>query len=159
MLVTLVASSYSFAETVFIVKKNFSRKNILIFDAHVKDCKLVDPYITVNWFNTDKNRSERLGNLERNHFTPIILEKTTKTISFTVGAGNMVNLRPEEKIGQLQLDPKCKPYVLMNVENQKILLKELYFGVGLTFKGFKLHTMVVDGLSDDGTEYSNEINF
>jgi hypothetical protein len=145
-------SSLVSAQTLFVIKKNFNPKNVLHFDAVVKNCKLQAPVVNPYWIMGERGgRTEGLNAQERRYFTPRVTYNNGREAEFTLPALNeMAGRLDSSKITIRLVD--CKPKSYISYQGNEVEASELYAHGRLTLVPFGWNTkyMIIKGKNAAG---------
>jgi hypothetical protein len=152
--IALLSSFSTFAQDLFVIKKNMNPKNELHFKAEVQDCKLKTPSASAYWVLGEEDRhTEGLTNKEKPYFQPKISYSNSVEADFTFGALEKMGKKLPDQTINLRLE-NCKPKAFLEVNGQEIQIKEIYANVNILMI---VRSMIISGIAPNGEKVSHKI--
>lgn len=155
----LVLLSYSvFAhEDAFIITKNFNTKNVLHYEAIVKDCKLVHPYVSVYWIVGENNGEEAKLNFTQRSLAPKVLDDANEyEAEFTLKALKGVRIEGAKNSFIMRM-VDCKPKAYVVIDGQEVELSEIHAEFTGMFNT-DLQDVIIRGTRPDKSKFKLKIN-
>lgn len=151
----LVLSSFSsFANDLFIIKKNMNPKNILRYKANVENCKFKTPAVTPYWVMGESDgHTEDLTEKEKPYFKPKISYAKDTEADFSIGAMEKMGSKIPDQSIRVRLE-NCKAKAFIEFNGQEIQLTEIEANVNLLMS---VRYMIISGLRPDGTKITQKI--
>ncbi len=152
--IVLFASFSSFAQDVFVIKKNMNPKNELHFKAEVDSCKLKSPAVSAYWVMGEQDgHTEGLTSKEKPYFQPKISFSNSVDADFTIGAIEKMGKKLPDQIISVRLE-NCKPKAFLKIDGQEIQITEIFAQVNILMS---VKYMNITGISPNGQKISHKI--
>lgn len=152
--VILLASFSTFAQDVFVIKKNLNPKNTLHFKAQVDSCKLKRPAVTAYWvMGEEDGHTEAVAENEKPFFQPKISFANSLDADFTIGAMEKMGKKLSDQNITVRLE-NCKPKAFLEFDGQEIQITEIFVQVNMLMS---LKYMNISGIAPNGQRISRRI--
>jgi hypothetical protein len=126
-----------FASNLFTVTKNHNPKNVLHFDAEVRNCKFASGAISNFWkMGEEEGQKEDLSKKEEEYFEPKVVSSDQKEINFSLEAMDKMDSDIEGPI-KVKLED-CVPHAYVTVEGEDVKLSEINVELGFLMKVKKM---------------------
>lgn len=128
----ILLPSVSFANSLFTISKTYKEKNVLHYQAVVKNCKLVAPYIAPVWhMGEERGQSEGLTSQERKYFEPKVAYAKDSEVDFTLGAMKELKMGGNNfKSITVRLEG-CRAKAYSEYKNEDIQMKNIHLQASL----------------------------
>ena len=152
--VVLFASFSTFAQDVFVIKKNMNPKNELHFKAEVASCKLKSPAVTAYWVMGEQDgHTEGLTSKEKPYFQPKISFANSVDADFTIGAMEKMGKKLPDQSITVRLE-NCKPKAFLEIDGQEIQITEIFVQVNMLMS---VRYMNISGIAPNGQKVIRRI--
>lgn len=144
----------SFANTMFTISKTYKPKNVLHYEAVVKNCSFASPYANPVWImGEQKGQREALSSQEKKYLQPKIKYAKDSEFDFTFDAVKELKTSGKDfKEVKVRL-VNCKAVAYTEYKGQEIQLKNIH----LKFNLASITGATVTGLKPDGSKFSVEL--
>ena len=152
--VLLLSSLSTFANDLFVIKKNMNPKNVLRYKANVENCKLKSPAVTPYWvMGEEDGHTEDLLEKEKPYFKPKITYAKETEADFSIGAMEKMGSKIPDQSIRVRLE-NCKAKAFVEFKGQEIQLTEIEANVNLFMS---VRYMIISGLKPDGSKFTQKI--
>lgn len=151
----LLLSSFStFANDLFVIKKNMNPKNVLRYKANVENCKLKTPAVSAYWvMGEEDGHTEDLLEKEKAYFKPKISYAKDTEADFSIGVMEKMGSKIPDQSIRVRLE-NCKAKAFIELKGQEIQLLEIEANVNLLMS---MRYVIISGIRPDGTKINHKI--
>jgi|GEM_PF-1846722 len=151
-------STFAATEDIFVVKKSFSPHNVIHYEAHIENCKLVHPFISAYWIMGEKGgKVAKLNFIQKKFLSPVVIESSEQEVEFTLNALNDFDIPGSDKNFKATLS-NCHPISSVSLDGQIIEVSEIYADGKLGLFGMDVNFITLTGKYPDGTKLLRKIN-
>lgn len=116
----------SFASNMFTLSKTYKAKNVLHYEAAIKNCKFVAPYVSAQWkMDEEKGQREGLTSTEKKYLQPKVTYSKDREFDFTLDAVKELKVAGNDlreiKVRMIQ----CKARAFTEYKGQEIELTNI----------------------------------
>lgn len=154
ILTALLLSSVSFAQDIFVIKKNHNPKNVLHYKVNVDGCKLKAPAIISYWVMGEEDG--HLEGLTRNEgpiYGPRISYQKETEADFSIGAMDKMGSKLPNKTIKVRME-NCQAKSYLEINGVEIQLSEILVQVRL----ISVQYMIINGTNPSGQKVSHRID-
>lgn len=153
MKATLLALTFlfplsTFASSMFTISKSYKPKNVLHYQAAVKNCKFVSPFVSAQWkMGEERGQIEGLTSTEKKYLQPKVTYAKDKEFDFTLDAVKELKVSGNDlrKI-KVRMDNKCRTEVYTEYKGQEIRLLNIHLNMSfMSVSGAKITGLKPDG--------------
>lgn len=144
---TILFPLSSFANSMFTISKTYKPKNVLHYEAVVKNCKFVTPYVSAQWkMGEERGQREGLTATERKYLQPKVTYSKDKEFDFTLDAVKELNVGGND-LREIKVRMKnCRAQAFTEYKGQEIELTNINLKTTLmTVKGATITGKKADG--------------
>lgn len=149
----MICSTMSFANDLFVVKKNKNPKNILHYRANLQSCTFKNPPVSQQWIMGEEDgHVEGLTGIEKSVYQPRITYQKDSEVDFTIGAMDKMGSKLPNKKIRVRIE-NCKAKAYLEIKGQEIQLREIFANVGLV----SVTSVTIKGTAPNGSSVSHTI--
>lgn len=166
LLSLLTISTVSADVTILKIKKSYHPKNVLNYSVSTNSrCELekkAGVYVSPLWYMGENGGgTEGLTSTEKTYYLPHETYVNEAEVDFLLGAMEQVKRHiPDPKITVKTqiIDGKCIPAALMTIDDQEIIIREIYISGTISFPmSWKTDYITLSGFQSDGKPFSKKI--
>lgn len=147
---TILFPLSSFANTMFTISKTYKPKNVLHYEAAIKNCKFASPYVSAQWkMNEERGQREGLTSTERKYLQPKVTYSKDKEFDFTLDAVKELKV-PGNDLREIKVRMKnCRAQAFTEYKGQEILLTN----INLKTSFMTVTGATITGIKPDGSKF------
>lgn len=140
----------TFASSIFTITKNYKPKNVLHYEAAIKSCKFVAPYVSAQWkMDEERGQREGLTNTERKYLQPKVTYAKDKEYDFTLNAVKELKV-PGDSFKEIKVRMvNCKPRAYSEYQGQEIQITN----INLKMNMVSVSGATITGKKADGSRF------
>lgn len=140
----------SFANSMFTVSKTYKPKNVLHYEAVVKNCAFVSPFVNPQWkMDEERGQRETLTSTEKKYLQPKVTYSKDIEFDFTMDAVKELNAGTDFRQIKVRME-KCEAKAYTEYKGQEIQLTNIHLKTALaTVTG-----ATITGKKADGSKFS-----
>lgn len=141
----------TFAHTIFTISKTYKPKNVLHYEAAIKNCKFVSPFVSAQWkMGEERGQREGLTSTEKKYLQPKVTYSKDKEFDFTLDAVKELKVSGNDlREIRVRMGKNCKAKAFTEYKGQEIELTNINLKTNLlTVTG-----ATITGLKPDGSRF------
>lgn len=138
------------ANSIFTVSKTYKEKNVLHYEAAIKSCKFVSPFVSAQWkMDEERGQREGLNSTERKYLQPKVTYAKDKEFDFTLDAVKELKV-PGDSFKNIKVRLiNCKARAFSEYQGQEIELTNINLKMSL----LSVSGATITGKRSDGSRF------
>lgn len=137
----------SFANSMFTVSKTYKPKNVLHYEAAIKNCKFVSPYVSAQWkMDEERGQREGLTATEKKYLQPKVKYAKDTEFDFTLDAVKELKTGNDFREIKVRMS-NCRAQAFTEYKGQEIRLTNIHLKMSM----MSVAGATITGVRPDGS--------